>query len=335
MQSNTYIRSLGTFLPDSVVTNHDFQSKFGLDTNHEWILTRTGISERRIAKDYETSAYMGAKAAEKAIESANLSPNDIDLILVATTSPDHSSFPSTACLIQHKLNMKHVGAMDISAACTGFIYALTTAHQFLQSDQYSNILVIGVDSLSKLVNWKDRSTCILFGDGAGAAIVSKTSQNKGIIYSQLHADGSKGPILQIPEGGTQAPFNDQTLNNNKHTIYMDGRQVMKVAIQSIIPSIKDALKNAKLSINDIDYFIPHQANIRIIDQCTDKLGFKPEQVLKSIQHYGNTSAASIPLTLYDYVESGTIKDGHTLLLAGFGAGFTWGVTILKWSNKYE
>lgn len=307
------IFSAGHYIPSKILTNTDL-IQLGLDTSHEWIVERTGIEKRHIAEN-ETSADMGAKAALLAIKNAGICAEDIDLIIVATSTPAYASFPSNACLIQNQLGLHGIPAFDISAACTGFSYALTTASHYVSSGMSQKALVIATDRLSQILDWTDRSTCILFGDGAGAVILSKTEPGYGILSSVLHADGGQASILCVED---------------QH-IKMNGKAVFKTAIDFLVPAVLEALEKATLSIKDITWFIPHQANLRIIHHAQEKLGLTPEQVLVHIQRYGNMSAASIPVVLSETLEEGKIKKGDIVVMVGFGAGFTWGVSVIKWS----
>lgn len=325
------IIGVGKSVPKKVIKNDDL-IKMGLDTSDEWIFERTGIKQRHIASENESTSDFAYLAALEAIESAQIKKEDIDLIIVATSSPDHLAFPATACIIQEKLGLRHIAAFDISAACTGFTTALTTGTSFIQSNLAKNALIIGADCLSKLINWEDRSTCILFGDGAGAVVLSEVPSNFGILSSTLHSDGSAAPLLGIPCGGTKKPFSQEVLDNKEYFIEMDGRAVFKKAVQELVPCIKNNLQKVGLSTNDINFFIPHQANVRIIDYAREKLKLDKNQVYINIEKYGNTSAASIPIALCEAYEKKLLSPGHILVLAGFGAGFMWGSNIIKWSK---
>ena len=331
MKSAGFI-GVGSYLPPKIVTNDDI-IKMGLETSDEWITERTGIKERRICAPDMSSSDMAFEAAQRAIAHAGVEPRDIDLLIVATTSSDYPSFPSTACLLQRRLNLRKIGAFDLSAACTGFNYALTCASQFVQTGQAKYVLVVGVDCLSKFVDWTDRSVCILFGDGAGAAVVGPVKEGYGILASDLYSDGSESDILMVKGGGSRTPFSQSVIEKKEHTIHMNGKAVFKVAVQTIVPAILHTLNKVDLTPSDIHYLIPHQANMRIIEYAREKLGLQPEQVCTNIQRYGNTSAASIPITLDEAVRDGRIQEESLVVLAGFGAGFTWGVNVLKWGGK--
>lgn len=324
------IKGIGHYAPETVITNQYFIEQ-GLDTNNEWIVERTGIHERRFSSPKTGSSDLSYKAALNCLKNANLSSKDLDLIIVATSTPDHLSFPSTACILQKKLECNTIPAFDLSAACSGFCFALSTAENYLLNNNYNTILVVGVDCLSSITNHKDRKTAILFGDGAGAVVLSKSnSKETGIIYSKMYADGSHKDILKIPEGGSKTPITNEVTKNKSHYIHMDGKAVFKSAINTTVPAIKEALKSVKLTSNDISYLICHQANKRIIDNIANKLKINSEKVIINLDKYGNTSAASIPLAMSEFNEEVGFKKGDILVLVGFGAGFTWGVNIIIW-----
>lgn len=326
------IIGLGKYLPEKIMTNNDFVA-LGLDTSDEWIKDRSGIEERRITKSEESSSDLAFEAGKNAIKDAGLKPEDIDLLIVATTTPDYPVFPSTAAILQNRLGLRQIGAFDLSAACTGFSYALTTATQFVATGFAKHVLVIGVDTLSKCVDWQDRSVCILFGDGAGAVVVSEVPKNYGMLASSMFSDGKHAETLIIRGGGSRTPISETVLKENQNYIYMNGKSVFKLAVNCVVPSIVDALKKANLEPKDLDFFVPHQANIRIIEAARERLGLKPEQVYINLQKYGNTSSASIPIALTEAKEKGLLKNGQVLALSGFGAGFTWGANILRWYMK--
>ena len=324
------ITGIGHYTPETIITNHYFIEK-GLDTSNDWIVERTGIHQRRFNKPNSGSSELSHKASLKCLDNAKLSPEDLDLIIVATSTPDHLSFPSTACILQEKLNCKNTPAFDLSAACSGFCFALSTAENYLLNDNYKHILVVGVDCLSSITNLNDRKTAILFGDGAGAVILTKTNtKNSGIIYSKMYSNGTHKDILKIPEGGSKSPINPEVTKNESHYIHMDGKAVFKSAINTTVPAIKEALNSVNLSTNDISYLICHQANKRIIDNIALKLKIPNEKVIINLDKYGNTSAASIPLAMSEFNDTIGFKKGDILVLVGFGAGFTWGVNIVIW-----
>ncbi len=325
------ITGVGSFVPQKIITNYDLANI--VDTSNQWIIERTGIEERRIAEDTIATSDLATIAAQRAMEDAKVLPKDIDLILVATISPDHI-FPSTACIVQDKIGAINAAAFDINAGCTGYIYALTTAKAFIKSGIYKRVLVIGSEVLSKIVNWKDRNTCILFGDGAGACVVEACEEGLGIIAEELGSDGSKGDVLTVPAGGSRKPSSLETLEKGLNYIQMDGKEVFKFAVRTMEKSSKAILKKAGLDSKDIDLLIPHQANIRIIDSAMKKLKLPREKVFINLNKYGNTSAASVPVALDEALKSKKIKKGDNLLLVAFGAGLTWGSILLKW-NKGE
>lgn len=304
---------IGKYVPERVLTNADLEKI--VETSDEWIKTRTGIEERRLADDDVDTSDMAYFAAKKAIEDANLSPKDIDMIMVATVTPD-TPFPSVACMIQDKLGANTVPAMDISAACSGFMYGMITAKQFIDTNTYKHVLVVGVEKLSKITNWEDRGTAVLFGDAAAAVVMGPVSEGKGILSFELGSDGSGGKHLY-----QEGPL-----------LVMNGREVFKFAVRQMGESAVNVVEKAGLKKDDVDYLIPHQANIRIMEASRERLEMPAEKLIKTINKYGNTSSSSIPLALADYVENGTIKDGDNLVLVGFGGGLTWGAVTLRWGK---
>lgn len=323
------IIGVGSYVPPSIRTNDDIAA-MGVDTSDEWIRTRTGISQRHIANDL-TTADLATEAAKNALAYAGLDATDIDLIIVATATPDYLLFPSVACLVQNRIGATKAAAFDLSAACSGFIYAMTTAAQFIQAGSYKNIIVIGAEVLSKFTNWEDRNTCVLFGDGAGAIVLGPVEKNEGILAWDLGAKGSGYDLLMVPYGGTKTPLNETNILEKKHYIDMDGKAVFKFAVSVVIESIETCLNKCGLNKNDLDFFIPHQANKRIIDFAAERLGLPEEKVCVNITHYGNTSAATIPIALDESVRNGHIKKGDIVATMGFGAGLTWGSALIKWT----
>ncbi|GAB6138441.1 beta-ketoacyl-ACP synthase III [Halanaerobaculum tunisiense] len=321
------VAGVGSYVPDQVVTNGDLEEM--VDTSDEWITKRTGIKERRVVAEGVTTSELGYQAAQRAIASSDLTVEDLDLILVATSTPDHVGFPATACLIQNKLGITEIPAFDVAAACTGFIYGLSTAAQYIETGAYDNILVIGAETLSKFIDWEDKGTCILFGDGAGAAVLTPT-ESGGILANHLGADGSQSDVLRIPGGGSCEPISQQLLDDRNHYIEMEGNSVFKFAVRILGKAVKQALAKVDLDKGDIDYLIPHQANVRIIDAAAKRLDLDREQIYVNLDKYGNTSSASIPLALDEASEAGRIDTGDTVVLVGFGAGLTWGATVLEW-----
>lgn len=319
----------GKYLPEKVVSNFDLEKI--MDTSHEWIVTRSGIERRRYADEDMASSDMATKAALLALEDAGVKAEEIDLIVNATLSPD-TLFPSTACIVQNNIGAVNAGAFDLNAACTGFIYGLSTGYSFIASGQAKKVLVIGVETLSRFINWEDRKTAVLFADGAGAAVLSEVSPGKGILSTALGADGSGGQFLYMPAGGTRMPASEETVKNKLHSIVMDGSEVFKFAARKMTDVTMEALEKCGLSLEDIDYVIPHQANIRIIENAAKRLKISMDKVYININEYGNMSAASVPVAIDEAAKQGKLKDGDTILLVGFGAGLTWGAMILKWGK---
>lgn len=315
--TNSAIVGTGSYLPARILTNRELETM--VDTTNEWIMSRSGIEARHIAAADETSADMGAIAAQRALDAAQLTPDKIDLIIVATCTPD-KMFPSTACLIQAKLKCTKAAAFDLSAACSGFIYALSVADQYIRAGNAQHILVIGSEVLSKITDWNDRGTCVLFGDGAGA-VVLRAAQEPGIIATKLHAMGEYADILSL---------DNATLTNNICKIKMQGREVFKLAVNHFSDLINDTLIANNIKMTELDWLIPHQANLRIIESLAHKLHLPAAQVIVTLQQQGNTSAASIPLALDAAVRDGRIKKGQMILLAAFGGGITWGSALIKW-----
>lgn len=325
---NVVIRGLGTYLPEKVLTNKELTSM--VDTSEEWISTRTGIIERRIAADNECTSDLALHASKKAIIDANLSPEDIDLIVVATVSPD-MPFPATATILQAKLGMPNVAAFDVVAVCSGFVYALDVACSMLKSGMYKRALVVGAEKFSSVVDWQDRSTCVIFGDGAGAFILERSNQNTRIVVdSILGSDGSMADLLCIPAGGSKIPTTEESVKNRLHFMKMNGKETFKVAVRWMEKSILDLLERNNLKIEDVACIIPHQANVRIIDALSQRLGLSPNKVFCNIQKVGNTSAASIPIAFVDAMQNNLFKSGDNIVLVAFGGGLTWGSTLIKW-----
>jgi 3-oxoacyl-[acyl-carrier-protein] synthase-3 len=311
------IAGTGSYLPPRVMTNHDFAAR--LETSDAWIRERTGIVQRHIADESQASSDLALEASRRALESSGLKPNQIDLILVATSTPDYI-FPSTACLLQAKLGVKGCAAFDVQAVCSGFVYALATADSFVKNNIYKKVLVVGAEVFSRILDWNDRGTCVLFGDGAGAVVLAAGSK-PGIHASVLHADGSQVDMLSVPgnvcKGGiTGSPF-----------LQMNGQGVFKYAVKVLDEVARETVAAAGMSLADVDWLIPHQANVRILDATARKLGIAPEKLVVTVDHHGNTSAASVPLALDEFIRAGKIRAGHRVLMEGVGGGFTWGATL--------
>ena len=321
------IVGVGSYVPKKVLTNFDLEKL--VDTSDEWIKTRTGIDERRIAADDEATSDLGYKAAVKAIEDAKIEPEDIDLILVATTTPD-TYLPSSACYIQHSLGINRGAAMDISAACAGFIYGLSMADQYIRAGTCRNVLVIGSEILSRITDWSDRNTCVLFGDGAGAVMVQASNdEDKGILSTHIHSDGTFKDYLIVPGGGSRHPISNEIIDRRLNFIKMKGNETYKVAVTAMTRVANEALDANGYKSSDLDLLIPHQANKRIIDAITKRLKLPKEKVYINLEKYGNTSAASIPIAMDEAKKEGLIKEGNLILLVGLGAGFTWGSALIK------
>jgi len=321
------IRSMGIYLPEKILTNADLEKM--VDTSDEWITTRTGIKERRIAREDEVTSDLGVAAARKALENGGLKPQEVDLILVATNTPD-TIFPSTACWIQKKLGVSEIPAFDLQAGCTGLLYGMIVAEALILSGSLNRVLLIGVDVLSKITNWEDRTTCVLFGDGAGALILERSEDETGMVSHFWGADGSLGELLMLPGGGTLHPTSEETLRQKMQYLYMKGNDVFKHAVKRMGESALEALKRAGLDKSQVDYLIPHQANFRIIDATRERLNLSPEKVVVNVDRYGNMSVATIPVALYELAESGKLKKGNIIVMVAFGAGFTWASVVYRW-----
>ena len=323
------ITGIGSAIPDKVITNDDL-SKI-VDTSDEWIRTRTGIRERRIVEDDMATSDLCTEAAIKALEDAKVDPKDIDLIIVATVTPD-MAFPSTACIVQKNLGATNAAAFDMSVGCSGFLYGLATGTNFIKAGAYKKVLVIGAEVLSKIMDWEDRSTCVLFGDGAGACVLERCEEGLGILSYNLGADGENGHFLTQPAGGSRMPSSIETVNNRLHYIHMDGREVFKFAVRAMEKASIEALKEVDMELEDIDFLIPHQANIRIINSAAKRLKVPKDRVYVNLDRYGNMSSASIPIALEEAYREGLINKGDNILMVAFGAGLTWASVILKWAK---
>ena len=321
------ILSVGSYVPERVLTNAELEKM--VETSDDWITSRTGIKERRIAAENEFTSDMAAAAALRAMQSAGIKPEDIDLIIVATITPD-MMFPSTACLVQQKLGARRAAAFDVEAACSGFIYALEIGQQFITSRTYDTVLVIGAEKLSTIVDWTDRNTCVLFGDGAGAAILQSRPKSHGLLTACMGADGDKSDLLYMPGGGSMCPATKNSIAAGLHYLRMDGKETFKNAVNAMLTAAKEALKRCELDISQIKCVIPHQANRRIIEAVGERLGARADQVFVNLDKYGNTSAASVAIALDEAVRTGVVQRGDLVLLIVFGAGLTWAAAVIEW-----
>ncbi|WP_031515299.1 beta-ketoacyl-ACP synthase III [Desulfofalx alkaliphila] len=322
------IIGVGSYVPNKVLTNNDLEKI--VNTSDEWITSRTGIKERRVAEPEQAASDLAFEAGRKALEHAGLPPEEIGLIIVATSTPD-MFFPSTACLVQEKLKCVNASAFDLSAACTGFIYALNVGKQFINTGAEKYVLVIGAEVLTRIVNWQDRTTCVLFGDGAGAAVLGPVPQGRGIISSYMAAEGAGASLLTLPGCGSRIPLTPQSVEQGLHFISMKGKEVYKFAVRVMEEGTQRVLQQAGMKVEDLDMYIPHQANIRIIEHAAKKIKLPMEKVLVNVDRYGNTSAASVPLALDEAVKQGKIKSGDNVLLIGFGAGLTCAAVLVRWA----
>jgi 3-oxoacyl-[acyl-carrier-protein] synthase-3 len=316
-------------VPERVMTNEELAQM--VDTNDGWIRSRTGIRERRIAGDGQTTASLALQASLNALNVARLKPSELDLVIVSTSSPEHI-FPSTASLVQDRLGATKAGAFDLSAACSGFIYALNVATQAIRSGSMKNALVVGAETLSRFVNWSDRNTCILFGDGAGAFVLQAGSERAGLLSAVMRSDGSGCDLLSLPAGGSRLPASLETVEQGQHYIQMNGREVFRFASRVMVQATQEALETAELSVDDIQMVIPHQANRRIIDAAVRGLGISPERCYINLDRYGNTSTASIPIATCEAVSKERLKPGDKVVFVGFGAGLTWAAAVATWSG---
>lgn len=321
------IAGTGSYVPERVFTNHDFK---GIETSDEWIRERTGIRERRYARADEASSHMSVEAAKRAMESAGVAPEEIDLIVVGTVTPDNA-FPSTACHLQHALGCARAAAFDVSAACTGFIYSLSVGWSMARAMGYRNVLVVGVEKLSSIINMEDRTSCILFGDGAGAAVLRPMPEGPSeILFSSLHSMGGHEDVMSLPAGGTRMLPTHETIDQKKHFIHIKGREVFKFAVTKMVEMVELAAAKVGVPVSKISTIIPHQVNLRIIEYAAEKLNYPLERMMINIERYGNTSAASVPIALDEAVKSGRVKRGDLVVMVAFGAGLTWGGIALKY-----
>jgi 3-oxoacyl-[acyl-carrier-protein] synthase-3 len=321
------IISTGSFAPERVLTNHDLQEM--VDTSDEWITDRTGIKARRIASPEQSASDLAYEASKRALKSAGLKPKDVDLIIAATVSGD-MPFPSTACVLQRKLGARNAAAFDVNAACSGFIYGLSIAESYIKSSAFGRILLVGTEVLSKFTDWKDRTTCVLFGDGAGAVVLEPTEEDRGIIATYIYSDGNLGDLLMVPAGGSKIPASEESVKKGLHYIRMRGNDTFKVAVKTLERLVVDTLKKNKLKPSELSLLIPHQANSRIIEATAKRLNLPMDRVIMNIEKFGNTSAASIPIALDEAVRTLRIRDGDYILMEAFGGGLTWASSLVRW-----
>lgn len=322
------ITAVGHYVPEKILSNHDLEKM--VDTNDEWIRTRTGISERRILEQGATSDLC-VRAIEPLLAQRKIEATDIDLIIVATITPD-MFFPATACVVQDKIGARNAWGFDLSAACSGFLYALVTGAQFVESGMYSKVIVVGADKMSSIIDYTDRNTCILFGDAAAAVLLEATEEEGfGILDHRLYSDGSGGSGLHMKGGGSLNPASHETIDRRMHYVYQDGKAVYKAAIKGMADVSAEVMERNNLKGNDIAWLVPHQANLRIIDATAERMGLDPSKVMINIDKYGNTTAATIPLCLSEWWQCGKLKRGQNIVLSSFGAGYTWGAVLIKWS----
>lgn len=327
---NAGILGTGFYVPEKIMTNADLEKI--VETSDEWIVERTGIKERRVAEDNQPMSDLAMKAAQNALADAGVAAEDLDLIIVATLTSDRI-IPSTACMIQNLLGAKHAAAFDLSAACSGFAYAASVAAQFIETGAYKKALVIGAETLSKYINWEDRNTCVLFGDGAGAAVLGQVEEGYGILSFDLGSDGSGGDAIQIPSSGSLMPVSKESIDQKLNLIHMNGRDVFKFAVKAMGKTVKNSLAKIDMPQEKIDWLVPHQANIRIIESAAKRLSMPMDKVIVNIHKYGNMSAACIPIALAEAAAAKRFKKGDIIALSGFGAGLTWASCIIRWSKE--
>jgi 3-oxoacyl-[acyl-carrier-protein] synthase-3 len=324
------IAGMGMDVPTRVVTNKDLESV--VDTTDEWIVTRTGIRERRIVADDQSTGDLAVQACRDALRSAGISIDDIEMIVLSTCTGDTNMLPATATYVQTELGASHIPAFDISAACSGFVYGLDIAHQFIATGRCRRILVVGAEAMSRVVDWSDRASCVLFGDGAGAAVLERCPPGQGILGTKIASNGAGACLLQVPAGGAREPLTADTVGTKRQFLHMDGKAVYSFAVEIMGEAAMAALEAAGISPSDIDLLVPHQANIRIIKSAADRMGLPLEKVFINVDRYGNTSAASIPIALTEAVRSGRLKEGDLVVTVGFGAGLTWGANVMRWGQ---
>jgi 3-oxoacyl-[acyl-carrier-protein] synthase III len=322
------LSALATYVPPRLLTNQDFERM--VETTNEWIIERTGILERHIVEKGQATSDLGAEAVKKLLNEKELSPNDIDLLIVATVTPD-MFFPSTACLIQHKIGASKLWGFDLSAACSGFLYALVTGAQFVHSGMYRRVIVVGADVMTSIINYSDRTTCVLFGDGAGAVLLEPCEEGEGILDFVAEIDGAGGEFLNMPAGGSLHPASHETVEKKMHYVHQQGPQVFKYAVKKMGEYSTLILNRNRIPFEDVDLFIAHQANLRIINATAERLKLSDDKVIRNIDKYGNTTAATIPLAMQDALDEGKLRKGSVVLLAAVGAGYTVGTMVLRWS----
>ena len=325
-QGKSVILGLGSFVPENIVDNQALSNK--VDTSDEWIRSRTGIKERRFAQADESTSDLALGAAQKAIQESGISTDLIDLVIVATITPD-MAFPSTACQLQHKLGLGKVASFDLEAACSGFLYALDVADAMLASGRYQNALVVGAEKMSSIMDWEDRTTCVLFGDGAGAAVLSRKGEGPSLLGFRCGSDGANPSLLYQPAGGSRSPASAETIENREHYLRMNGREIFKSAVRVMEMASRELLKDHGMDPSEVDHYIPHQANVRIVESLANRLEVPLEKFFCNLENHGNTSAASIPLALDEAFRAGTFKPGQLGLLVAFGAGLTWSATLVR------
>lgn len=331
MSPFAHITGWGTAVPSHIITNEELAKR--VDTTDEWIRERTGIRQRHVAGADESTATLATRAALQALRVANINPAELDLIVVSTSSPEHI-FPATACLVQDSIGATKAGAFDLLAACSGFIYALNMVSQAIRSGSIHNALVIGAETLSRITNWEDRNTCILFGDGAGAFVLQAGEEPGGLVSAVMRSDGSGADSLSVPAGGSRLPTSPETLLNHQHYIHMNGREVFRFATRVMAQATKEAVSQAQLQLDDIHLVIPHQANLRIIEAAMRGLDIPMDRCITNVENYGNTSTASIPIATCEAIQNGRLQNGDWVVFVGFGAGLTWGAAVVKWTGPF-
>jgi 3-oxoacyl-[acyl-carrier-protein] synthase-3 len=326
---NAVVSGIGSYVPDKVLTNADLEKI--VDTTDDWIVSRTGIKERRVLPENLSTSDMAVEAGRKALEQAGIAPEQVGMVIVSTFTPDYV-FPATSCLVQNRLGLTRAAAFDLNAACSGFIFGMVTATQFIKTGLYEHVLLIGADANTRLLDWQDRSTCVIFGDAASAVVMSRSDSKRGVLSSYMRADGSGWRFLHQPAGGAKRPPSIETVRDRLHFIKMDGKETFKFAARAMIEAATEATQQAGLVREDISLVIPHQANIRIIEAACQRMGYSDDKVVVNIDRFGNTVAASVGLALDEAVQQGRVKDDDNLLLIGFGAGLTWGGLVLRWGR---